>query len=253
MSSKPSTPVAQRRYGEHESSRIPISLSPIPFRRTYSMRLRTNCLLNETTLKQHNRNLLQTRNIVDRNHQQLKLNLSYNRRGSLSMDTKSDSNGIDSGGTDEVDRSPQSFKHLNGSLRRSSFNKNDRGMVSWRHLRHTRKLSLDFCQISLKFSFVARVGAAPRQCYVIRSAQQEEDFCLTQFIDFFHSQILKLELDIRTWLNYVVIDFFVCPSGGKTFSLINLVVDVEPERSSECPKVASNAANPEDTERRSLR
>lgn len=128
MSSKPTTPVAQRRYPENESSRIPVSLSPVPFRRTYSMRLRANCLLNETTLKQHNRNLLQTRNsIVDRN-QHLKLNSSHNRRGSLSMDTKSDSNGVDSGGTDEVD---QSSKHCNGVVRRSSFaNKNDRGMVS---------------------------------------------------------------------------------------------------------------------------
>lgn len=130
MSSKPSTPVAQRRYPESESSRIPISLSPIPFRRTYSMRLRTNCLLNETTLKQHNRNILQARSNVDRNHQQLKLNLNYNRRGSHSMDTKSEANGIDSGGgNDEVDHSPH--KHLNGNLRRSSCNKHDRGMVSW--------------------------------------------------------------------------------------------------------------------------
>lgn len=130
MSSKPSTPVAQRRYPQNETSRIPISLSPVPFRRTYSMRLRTNCLLNETTLKQHNRNLQQSRSVVERSHQQLKLNLSYNRRGSLSMDTKSDSNGIDSGGTDEVDHSPSSSKLCNGHLRRSSFNRNDRGMVS---------------------------------------------------------------------------------------------------------------------------
>lgn len=127
MSSKPSTPVLQRRYPESESSRIPISLSPIPFRRTYSMRLRTNCLLNETTLKQHNKNLQQSRSVVERNHQQLKLNLNYQRRGSFSMDTKSDSIGVDSGGTDEVNHSPH--KHLNGSLRRSSFNKPDRGMV----------------------------------------------------------------------------------------------------------------------------
>lgn len=127
MSSKPTTPIAQRRYPENESSRIPISLSPVPFRRTYSMRLRTNCLLNETTLKQHNRNLLQTRAIVDRNQKQLKLNLNYNRRGSLTMESKSDSNGI---GSDEVDRSPCT-KLPNGNLRRSSFNKNDRGMVSW--------------------------------------------------------------------------------------------------------------------------
>lgn len=138
MSSKPSTPILQRRYGESETSRIPISLSPVPFRRTYSMRLRTNCLLNETTLKQHNRNLLQSRATVDRNQKQLKLNLNYNRRGSLSMDTtKTDSNGIDTGGTtgtDETDHSPCT-KHLNGGLRRTSFNKNDRGaMVCWRHL-----------------------------------------------------------------------------------------------------------------------
>lgn len=136
MSSKPSTPVLQRRYHESESSRIPVSLSPIPFRRTYSMRLRANCLLNETTLKQHNRNHQQARTIVDRNHQQLKSNLSYNRRGSFShsMDAKSDSNGIDSGGTaDEVNLNPH--RHLNGSLRRSSFNKHDRGgMVCWGHL-----------------------------------------------------------------------------------------------------------------------
>lgn len=130
-SSKPSTPIAQRRYPESESSRIPISLSPVPFRRTYSMRLRNSCLLNETTLKQHNRNLQQSRAIVDRNQKQLKQNLNYQqRRGSFSMDTKSESNDIDSGGTDEVDKS-QSYKHLNGNLRRSSFTKNDRGMVSF--------------------------------------------------------------------------------------------------------------------------
>jgi hypothetical protein len=134
MSSKPTTPIAQRRYGENEFSRIPVSLSPIPFRRTYSSerrktsvepRLRSNCLLNETTLKQHNRNLLQTRNsIVDRS-QLSRFNFSHNRRGSLSMDTKPDSNGVDSGGTDVVD---QSSKHCNGVLRRSSFT-NKNGMV----------------------------------------------------------------------------------------------------------------------------
>ena len=131
MSSKPSTPVAQRRYHESESSRIPISLSPIPFRRTYSMRLRTNCLLNETTLKQHSRNLSQSRAIVDKNQKQLKLNLNYCRRGSLTMDKTPDSNGIDTGESDEVDH----VKLLNGNLRRSSFNKNNRGMVCWRHLK----------------------------------------------------------------------------------------------------------------------
>lgn len=136
MSSKPTTPVAQRRYHENESSRIPISLSPIPFRRTYSMRLRTNCLLNETTLRQHNRNLSQSRAIVDKNQKQLKLNLNYCRRGSLTMDKTPDSNGIDSGGSDEAD---DIVKHLNGNLRRSSFNKNDRGMVSWRRLKSNKK------------------------------------------------------------------------------------------------------------------
>ncbi|CRL02746.1 CLUMA_CG015845, isoform B [Clunio marinus] len=132
MSSKPSTPVTQRRFQESEFSRIPVSLSPIPFRRTHSMRLRTNGngLLNETTLKQHNRNFVQTRNNFERNHQQLKLNLWNNRRGSLTMDAKSDSNGIDSGGTDEIDHSPNNnLKQVNGNLRQSSSNKNDRGMT----------------------------------------------------------------------------------------------------------------------------
>jgi hypothetical protein len=100
------------------------------------MRLRPNCLLNETTLKQHNRNQsLITKAIESRStqQQQLKLNLNLcSRRGSLSMDSKhSDANGIDSGGTDEVDNCS---KHamMNGSLhRRCSFtSKNDRGMVS---------------------------------------------------------------------------------------------------------------------------
>lgn len=157
MSSKPTTPVSQRRYKENESSRIPISLSPVPFRRTNSMRLRTNCLLNETTLKQHNRNLLQTRNsIVDRN-QHLKLNLSHNRRGSFSMDTKPDSNGVDTGGTDEVD---QSSKHCNGVLRRSSFT-NRNGMVS-----KMKKNVVGFMPGRHKFP----VLFVFRQCYVIEKS-----------------------------------------------------------------------------------
>lgn len=157
MSSKPSTPVAQRRWAEHETSRIPISLSPIPFRRTNSMRLRTNCLLNETTLKQHNRNLSQSRAIVDKNQKQLKLNLNYCRRGSLTMDKTPDSIGIDSGGSDEVDRIG---KNLNGNLRRSSFNKsNDRGMVCWRHLKSNENGLLAHFQVGEKFQldFVAQV------------------------------------------------------------------------------------------------
>lgn len=149
MSSKPSTPIASRRWTpESERSRIPISLSPVPFRRTNSMRLRNNCLLNETTLKQHNRNLQQTRAIVDKNQKQLKLNLNYQRRGSLSMDAKADSNGIDSGGTDEVDKS-STCNHSNGIVRRSSFNRN--GMV--RHsktIATTRKAFLDGCQVFAK-------------------------------------------------------------------------------------------------------
>lgn len=160
MSSKPSTPIAQRRYPESETSRIPISLSPIPFRRTYSMRLRANCLLNETTLKQHNRNLLQSRAIVDRNQKQLKLNLNYNRRGSLSMDVKPDSNGLDSACSDEVDQS-SSVKHLNGILRRSSFNKNDRGgMVGWRHLNIIKSHSIGTTPSRAKFHWGVFVSPA---------------------------------------------------------------------------------------------
>lgn len=131
MSSKPSTPVAQRRYAENEFSRIPISLSPIPFRRTYSMRTRPNCLLNETTLKEHNRNLLVSRTNEDRSHHRpLKFNFNSTRRGSLSMDPKplaNITNGIETDETDEVDISA---KLMNGNIRRNSFTKNDRGMVS---------------------------------------------------------------------------------------------------------------------------
>lgn len=134
MSSKPSTPILHRRYADSEFSRIPVvvSRSPIPFRRTNSMRMRSNCLLNqlnESTLKQHNKNFSKA---DDR--EQLKLNLQRIRRGSLSMDPKSDANNIDTGGTtgnDEIDKSASSTKHMNGDVRRnSSFTKNDRGMVS---------------------------------------------------------------------------------------------------------------------------
>lgn len=140
MSSKPSTPILQRRYGEHAyngNSRIPISLSPIPFRRTNSMRLRPNCSLyntslNETTLKQHNKNFQPTRNspVCSERVQQLRLiNLQRTRRGSLSMeDPKYDGCG-DPGGTSKtvVDNcSTVNMKHMNGDLAR----KKDRGMVS---------------------------------------------------------------------------------------------------------------------------
>lgn len=129
MSSKPSTPILQRRYADSEFSRIPvISRSPIPFQRTYSMRMRPNCLLNqlnESTLKQHNKNFSKA---DDR--EKLKLNLQRIRRGSFSMDTKSDANNIDAGGTDEVDKSAVSTKQMNGDLRRNSCtNKNDRGLM----------------------------------------------------------------------------------------------------------------------------
>ena len=129
MSSKPSTPILQRRYADSEFSRIPvISRSPIPFHRTNSMRTRPNCLLNqlnESTLKQHNKNFSK----VDE-REKLKLNLQRIRRGSFSMDTKSDANNIDAGGTDEVDKSAVSTKQINGDLRRNSYaNKNDRGLM----------------------------------------------------------------------------------------------------------------------------
>ncbi|CAH1708211.1 unnamed protein product [Chironomus riparius] len=127
MSSKPSTPILQRRYADSEFSRIPvISRSPIPFHRTYSMRMRPNCLLNqlnETTLKQHNKVFSRA---DDKEH--LKLNLQRIRRGSFSMDTKSDSNHVDTGGTDQVDRAIN-IKQMNSDLRRNSFTKNDRGMT----------------------------------------------------------------------------------------------------------------------------
>lgn len=165
MSSKPTTPIASRRWTpESERSRIPISLSPVPFRRTNSMRLRTNCLLNETTLKQHNRNLQQTRATVDRNQKQLKLNLNYQRRGSLLMDAKSDSNGVDSGGTDEVDKS-STCNHSNGSLRRSSFNRN--GMV-----RKTKERRKGEKGVLGRVPSVCLVGQIffrrHQQCYVIK-------------------------------------------------------------------------------------
>jgi hypothetical protein len=109
------------------------------------MRMRPNSLLsthaqlNETTLKQHNKNysFSLTKSATEEKHLKL-LNLqrSYQqrRRGSGLMDVKPDENCIDSGGgcngSDEVDNvniRPQ----MNGDLRRNSFhNKHDRGMVS---------------------------------------------------------------------------------------------------------------------------
>lgn len=138
MSSKPSTPVLQRRY-ESEISRIPISLSssPVPFRRTNSMRLRPNCSLyqlNETTLNQHNRNFQHSRISAassDRVQQLRLINLQRSRRGSLSMDSpKTDGSG-DPGGTGKVlaehcNGNVVNMKHMNGDVPR----KNDRGMVS---------------------------------------------------------------------------------------------------------------------------
>lgn len=130
MSSKPSTPVLQRRHAHSEFSRIPVSSrSPIPFRRANSMRMRPDCLLtqlNESTLKQHNKNFSK----LD-NKEQLKLNSQQIRRGSLSMESKSDANQIDTGGTDEVDACVVSTKLMNGDLRRNSFTNRigDRGMT----------------------------------------------------------------------------------------------------------------------------
>jgi hypothetical protein len=145
--SQPTTPLSQRKcYGQTErhTSRIPISLSPVPFRRSSSTtRVRmssTSCtnnnnnnrtLLNEITLNEHNKNLLRSRNTIDRNHQLL-LKFNRNCRRDSSMDNKSDSNEVDSGGgSDEIDKSAN-YKHCNGNLgRKSSCNgKIDRGMVS---------------------------------------------------------------------------------------------------------------------------
>ncbi|KAG5675484.1 hypothetical protein PVAND_005384 [Polypedilum vanderplanki] len=141
MSSKPSTPVLQRKYAESEFSRIPVaSRSPIPFHRTFSMRLRPSCLLNqlnETTLKQHNKNFTHFKS--DDKTQQLKQNLRRSRRGSLSMETKSDSNTIDTGGGgdkevagDVVDCAAinNSKPLMNGDLSRNLHTtKSDRGMT----------------------------------------------------------------------------------------------------------------------------
>lgn len=148
-SSKPSTPILQRRYGESEISRIPIkvhqeeraislSASPVPFRRTNSMRLRPNCSLfnqlNETTLKQHNKNFQHSRNSTascDRVQQLRLISLQRARRGSVSMDEhKSDGIG-DPGGTsksfaEHCNGNVINMKHMNGDITR----KNDRGMVS---------------------------------------------------------------------------------------------------------------------------
>lgn len=186
MSSKPSTPIASRRWTpESERSRIPISLSPVPFRRTNSMRLRTNCLLNETTLKQHNRNLQQTRATVDRNQKQLKLNLNYQRRGSLLMDAKSDSNGVDSGGTvDEVDKS-STCNHSNGSVRRSSFNRN--GMVRDTRRPSQRRERRSWTGAKCLPSRASAFSETPAVLCNQALCEQEERLSrigLTQFIDF---------------------------------------------------------------------
>jgi hypothetical protein len=152
-SSKPSTPILQRRYGgggENEFSgvsRIPVSLSPVPFRRTNSMRLRPNCslynnnnnnatnsTLSETTLKQHNKNLQQSKNnsaavCSDKVRQLRLINLQRARRGSLCMDVDEPKcNGVgegDPGGTSK-NHHGNGKPMMNGDLTR----KNDRGMVS---------------------------------------------------------------------------------------------------------------------------
>lgn len=152
-SSKPSTPILQRRYaggGENEFSgvsRIPVSLSPVPFRRTNSMRLRPNCslyannnnttnssTLSETTLKQHNKNLQQSRNnnsaaaCSDRVRQLRLINLQRARRGSLCMDVDEPKcNGVGDGDPGGTASKSHTKPLMNGDLTR----KNDpRGMVS---------------------------------------------------------------------------------------------------------------------------
>lgn len=140
-SSKPSTPILQRRYGDSEISRIPISLSssPVPFRRTNSMRLRPNCSLfnqlNETTLKQHNKNFQPSKNSAansDRVQQLRLINLQRARRGSVSMDDPKSNGSGDPGGSsknfaEHCNGNVINMKHMNGDITR----KNDRGMVSF--------------------------------------------------------------------------------------------------------------------------
>ena len=157
MSSKPSTPISQRKYpGESEYTRIPVPTSPIPFRRTYSMRrLRRPSSLCETTLK-HNQNHRHQNHPSSNNttfdninpQQQFSSSSNSRRRSSshyCNMDCKQlANNGLtkterpngDPGG-DQVDYSPcqhtkVAANHLNGNFRRNSFSKHDRnGMVSY--------------------------------------------------------------------------------------------------------------------------
>lgn len=154
MSSKPSTPISQRKYpGESEYTRIPVPTSPIQFRRTYSMRrLRRPSSLCETTLK-HNQNHRHQNHpsfnstTFDNINPQQQFSSSSSRRRSSSqfsnMDckhlandsTKAEGPNGDPGG-DQVDFSPCQYtkgapNHLNGNFRRNSFSKHDRnGMVS---------------------------------------------------------------------------------------------------------------------------
>lgn len=210
-SSQPTTPLSQRkRYSggnEKHTSRIPISLSPVPYRRSSSttrVRMSTTnstsnnnnnrTLLNEITLNEHNKNLLRSRNTIDRNHQLLSKFNRHSRRDS-SMDTKSDSNDVDSGGgSDEIDKSAN-HKHCNGNLaRKSSCNgKIDRGMVSKEACELST--SLDLCQ-SLPKSMLA--------CCTLKNLSSENmkkvSFHLQQYYVTQNFQGGKKKLSLKFWL-----------------------------------------------------
>lgn len=151
MSSKPSTPLSQRRPypGETESTRIPVFSSPTPFRRSCSMRLRPiSGFLNETTsTTKHNHYHHQMQPSVRKcddkksfssQFKQQQRTHSNSRRSSMqnsSMDNSCKNSATDSS-IDQVDHFDTNLcldkncSHLSGSLRRSSFSKHDRGMVS---------------------------------------------------------------------------------------------------------------------------
>lgn len=156
MSSKPSTPLSHRRPypGETEHTRIPILSSPIPFRRSCSMRLRpTSTFLNETTTRHHHYS-----HQTQPSSKQQQIAHSNNRRNSLSSALTMDNNHHRNLATicsktnqiaiDQVDQQHNSAhnndifdenavgkfanSHLNGTIPRNSFSRNERGMVSKR-------------------------------------------------------------------------------------------------------------------------
>ncbi len=150
MSSKPSTPLSQRRPypGETEYTKIPVLSSPIPFRRSCSMRLRPTNFLNEnaiTTKHNHYHHQMQpsVRKCDDKKSyssqfKQQQRTHSNSRRNSMQNSSiqNSANESSEGSGFDQVDQFDTNHhfergsNQLSGSLRRNSFTKHDRGMVS---------------------------------------------------------------------------------------------------------------------------